>query len=506
MEMSDGKPCGRAILPQRAADDPGYVCLMHSHDYNKDHAAFERELLSIRDGSSIHNRLKHKFDFQGFVFIRPNFANWSVSSLFGQIEINFAGATFGDYADFSDSSFNCNVEFKGARFGRGSNFENTKFAQRVLFWGALFAGHTNFGLASFLKGAEFSHAVFRGEANFARTVFSDSAVFRGVSFGGSAYFSASFAMDADFSGATFAESAEFYRVGFSRIVDLRSTDFRKPRDVVFHRVNNVNQRNLPGMRARLVGCLLDGIRFEDVNWNRKNSRIYLEDEADLCGGTRKNGTKPQADDQPPILTHELVADAYRRLVNNFEKSRQYVWAEECFLGEMEMRRRNPRYFPLARFDWARNFYARYSWARRFGENITFTGFYRWLSNYGSSYGRAFGILAAFLILFALLLPWFGLRMSADLKAQASGPSTDPGSSEASVISWKCAMTHPHPFKELTHTFDAGFWDAFEVAAFQRNRTIAPATTGARRAEIFESIVMPGQFALLLLAIRRRFRR
>jgi hypothetical protein len=59
---------------------------------------------------------------------------------------------------------------------------------------------------------------------------------------------------------------------------------------------------------------------------------------------------------------------------------------------------------------------------------------------------------------------------------------------------------------LAHTFDAGFWDAFEVAVFQKNRTIEPATTGARRAEIFESIVIPGQFALLLLAIRRRFRR
>jgi uncharacterized protein YjbI with pentapeptide repeats len=509
VEMADGKPCGRAVIP-RAMDDLAYVCLMHSHDPNKGYSlseAFERELNSIRDGSSIHNRVKNKMDFQGFVFFKPIFANWSVSSLKAKIEINFARATFKGRADFGYSSFDCIVNFKGARFEQGSDFEHTMFADRVHFWLASFSGPTNFSWASFAKVTEFSRTVFSGETNFARAVFSDNAVFRGASFGQGTYFSASFAKDADFSGAVFEDSAEFYRVSFSRTADFSSTEFRKPTAVVFHRVNNVDQNKSAGMRARLAGCLLEAIRFEDINWNRKDGRIYLEDEADLYSGADGDGRGFQGDEEPAaVLTHELVADAYRRLVNNFEKSRQYVWAEECFLGEMEMRRRNPRHFFFARFDWARNFYAKHSWARKSGETISIASFYRWLSNYGSSYARAFCVLMALLVLFAVLLPEFGLRMPADSKMQALCPAAIPGSSEAATISWHCAMAHPHWFRELAHTFDAGFWDAFEVAVFQKNRTIEPATTGARRVEIFESIVIPGQFALLLLAIRRRFRR
>jgi uncharacterized protein YjbI with pentapeptide repeats len=457
-------------------------------------------------GISIHNRAKSKLDFQGFVFFKPMFANWRISMGDG-IEINFAHATFARHADFSNSRFDCEVNFSGARFERGSQFEYARFAHPVRFWGVSFCGGTYFSWASFAKCADFSRAAFQSETRFAKTIFSNDAVFSGVSFDRSTFFAATFANIADFRGATFEDSAEFYRVVFSSIADFRNAAFRKPTEVIFHRVNNVDQNDSPGMRARLVGCLLENIRFEDVNWNRKNGRMYLEDEADLYSSTGRDGKRPsKVNQEAGLLTHELVADAYRRLVNNFEKSRQYVLAEECFLGEMEMRRRNPRHFFLARFDWGRNFYVNYGWARKLGENVSLPSFYRSLSNYGSSYVRAFSVLVAFLLLFAILLPVFGLRMPADSKTQASCPTAILGSSEATAISWQCAVAHPHWARELAHTFDAGFWDAFEVAFFQKNRTIEPATIGARRVEILESIALPGQFALLLLAIRRRFRR
>ena len=108
--------------------------------------------------------------------------------------------------------------------------------------------------------------------------------------------------------------------------------------------------------------------------------------------------------------------------------------------------------------------------------------------------------------FAVFLPLFGLRMPSDSKVQAQCPLAALNSPESAVISWRCALKHPQPVRQFVHTFDAGWWDAMEVAVFQRNRTIEPATAGARRLEMIEMIVIPGQFALLLLAIRRRFRR
>src|SRR5260221_3898158 len=222
VEMSDGEPCGRAVHPQRTAEDTCYVCLMHSHDYNKDQALFDAEIRSIMGGTSIYNREKNKLDFQSFVFFKPTFTNWGIS-LGDGIEVNFTRATFARRADFSNAYFDCEVNFSGARFDRESHFEYARFVQSARFWGASFSGGAYFSYSKFVKGGDFSNAAFRGDAHFARTVFSDSAIFKAVSFCGDTFFAASFANVADFSGATFEAGAQFYRVAFSSFVDFRNT-------------------------------------------------------------------------------------------------------------------------------------------------------------------------------------------------------------------------------------------------------------------------------------------
>jgi len=499
VEMSDRKPCGRPVHQQRWADDPDYVCIMHTHDPNKEYGsyseAFEQELRSICEGRSIHNRTQNKWDFQSFVFFKPNFANWLCGA---KKEINFSAATFAKVADFSGSSFDRDVDFKGARFREGATFERTTFEQQARFWSVLFAGQANFGWASFAD-ADFSQAVFQGEAAFGRARFSGSAKFWYVTFDGLTRFSSTtFSREADFRGAIFAHEALFHLTKFSGIANFRWVYFKNSEHAVFHRINEAG----PGLRVRFADSLLENVRFEDVNWNRKDRRICLQDEADLGGAPDAT----EVDNPAAVLTFELVADVYRRLVNNFEKRRQYEWAEECFLGEMEMRRRNPRHFLLGRLAPVKRLHESFSWARWLGENVSLTSLYCGLSKYGSSYTRALGVLIGFIVLFAVLLPAFGLRMPADSRVQAQCPLAVGGSSEAAVISWGCALRHPQLARQVIHTFDAGLWDALEVAVFQKNRTIEPATAGARRLENFETVVIPGQFALLLLAIRRRFRR
>jgi hypothetical protein len=505
VEMSDGKPCGRPLHLNRTARDHGYVCLMHSYDQDKNSDAFEQELLAIYDGTSVYNRTKGKWDYQGFVFFKSKF---SVISLAGT-QSNFAKATFAKYADFSQSLFDRDVDFTGASFTKGASFEQTRFQGQALFVRASFAEDANFAWTSFGEEARFYSAHFHDGANFAKAEFSRSAKFGEAVFGGTAYFGlARFLQDADFVRATFTKAVEFGFVDFLGIVDFRWTSFEDPAQTVFHRINNMNMgRGNVGLRLRLKGCLLEGVRFEDVHWDRTDGRIYLQDEADLReaveGGpvdTSEHGGRSS------VLTHEIVADVYRRLVNNFEKSRQHEWAEQCFLSEMEMRRCNPRHFLFANRDLAKRLYAKVGWARWLGENVSLTSSYRLLSSYGSSYGRAFGVLMGFILLFAFLLPAFGLRMPLASKAQALCPYSDPRYPDSAMISWRCALEHPQRARQLIHTFNAGLWDALEVAAFQKSRTVEPANAGARRLEIVESIVVPGQLALLLLAIRRRFRR
>jgi len=115
-------------------------------------------------------------------------------------------------------------------------------------------------------------------------------------------------------------------------------------------------------------------------------------------------------------------------------------------------------------------------------------------------------LAALLIAFALLLPGFGLRMSPDSKIQAVCPGTAPGTLEASVISWSCAAHHSQRLRALWGTLKAGSLVSLEIATFQKAPALVPANGGARVAAIFESVMIPGQLAIFLLALRRRFRR
>ncbi len=164
-------------------------------------------------------------------------------------------------------------------------------------------------------------------------------------------------------------------------------------------------------------------------------------------------------------SYELVASAYRQLINNFERARAYDLAEDCSVGAMEMTRLDP------------NQPRRVRW----GLNI-----YKWASLYGSSYTQALwklGILiAAFIVLFAVA----GL---------------EPKPTEAKTL-----IQVPSAWPESLIRLGAGFLHSFEVATFQRNPIFTPINVYGRIVAIIETVLIPGQLALLFLALRRRFRR
>ena len=149
-----------------------------------------------------------------------------------------------------------------------------------------------------------------------------------------------------------------------------------------------------------------------------------------------------------------------------------------------MRRRDPEHFA-----WPfRKLYKRYPWARSLGEQISVVNFYRLLSNYGSSYTRALEVLAMLVFLFGVLfaLPWAGLE------AAASG--TVASSVELNI------------WIQVSENFLTGMLYSLEVASFQRYRLHIPTSYFGRVVSALETVVIPAQLALLLLALRRRFRR
>lgn len=323
----------------------------------------------------------------------------------------------------------------------------------------------------FTQDTNFAYAEFRvGDAYFYDATFCGNASFEGASFCGDAYFVR----------AKFRQALSLEETLFGGVADFRETRFDQPARVLFRGINAPEGRG--GLRLRLTNCLVDGVRFEDVRWYKRKHRLVLQDECDVN------------DIRDP--THELVADAYRRMVNNFERVRQYQLAEECIIGEMEMRRCNPRHFILAGRLVSERFYERHRWARWLGQNISVLNLYRLLSSYGSSYFRAFGCLAGFaLLFFPCLFGLFGLRR------------TDLPLTTSPTISWQASLNEEgRPYDELWQTYKTALLATLETATLQRNPYVIPATGAGRGVAVGVVLVMPGQLALLLFALRRRFRR
>jgi len=501
--MSDEEPCGRPIRPTPSELDPVPVCLMHSSDPNKDLAPFRHEINAILASKSIYNRPKDTFDFTHFVFPIGDFTRVKFTQ-----NARFDGATFTRSADFSMATFTQNAFFNFPMFTGDAVFHFTKFTQDTVFNLATFTQDAIFRCAKFTQDADFTGAEFIQNANFA---------------------SAKFTQNAHFNSAMFKQNAFFPEATFTGIADFSYAHFQQPQRVLFERVNAESDT---GLKARFRNCLLDGVRFEDVNWHRERGRIFLQDEADLAG----------TPDSPPTATHELVADAYRRLVNNFEKTRAYELAEECVIGEMEMRRLNPRKWLFA--TWVEpsavlERWIRYRWigwffyllsrvrsrigtladriykeqqplARWLGAHFSMINFYRFFSRYGSSYVRALAWLVFFLlVLFPFLFAWSGIRPADPASAVRQvtprfAPLPDP------LISWSqaCCARGPGGNRsiDLVYTYRSALLATLEVITFQKERTFVPAHWEGKMAAALLLAAASGQLTLLLLALRRRFRR
>jgi hypothetical protein len=474
VEMSDSEPCGRLIHSSPTGADEEPVCLMHSRDPKKDKVKFRQEIDAILDGTSDHQS-RDKYDFTHFVF--PDRAN-------------FTNVGFALDADFSDATFTQLADFGRATFTQLADFGSATFTDAADFRWATFTHAADFRWATFTQTADFSRATFTQTADFSRATFTHAADFTWATFTRAAGFDwATFTQTAHFRFATFTRAAEFGWATFSQVADFSGARFEQPARVLFEQVNRESDA---GLRARYINSCIEEVSFTDVHWHLLQGRMVLQDELDIITGERNE--------------HGLVAVAYRQLVNNFEKVRNYELAEDCFIGAMEMRRLAPRNFLLGRREPFRRLYEKYLWARKVGGWISVVNAYRLLSIYGSSYTRALAVLFGLLLLCALLFPAFGLRMTENSRPQGVQTSTVAFCPQEASISWCRAWVNDERARELWRTFKAGAWAALEVATFQRRPTVEPTTTWGRRLAIPEMVAIPAQLALFFLALRRRFKR
>jgi uncharacterized protein YjbI with pentapeptide repeats len=402
--------------------------------------------------------------------------------------IDLSGRRFAKPLRLRGTTFSGVAGFKRATFSGEANFQRATFSGEAYFWGVTFSR------VSSLEVARFEFATFSGEAYFQGATFSEQAYFQGATFSGEAYFQgATFSGAAYFSGAefwhiTFGGEAHFWGATFSGAASFRGETFKgecrfvevtldEKARVVFDRANL--------RQASFLGTNLERIHFRDVEWPSKGRRQVLWDEF-------PHDEFPHEEGQPD---YEKVAENYRQLVLNYEAKRDFDTAEEFHIGEMEMRRKKKGKKAEYKAVEAKSRGMKLLW-RCWGV-INGYSIYKFLSNYGTSYLRGFLVLLVWLVLFSGIFLYTGLKPSKEHKDSLHDINYELClHTPCQRASWQQKVSDSA--KTLVFTLS--------LLTFQKDRLYEPATACTQFWICIAVPLLAGQTALVLFAIRRRFKR
>lgn len=250
--------------------------------------------------------------------------------------------------------------------------------------------------------------------------------------------------------------------------------------------------NLSG--AKLIGANLSGAnlsmanlnktKFDNTNISRCRFLLSKICNADLINATWSNSKELDFGKFNPFrhkrkivydeveandkATWEYVGDIYRQLKINYENKRDFAEAGDFGYGQMEMKRKSMT-----------------------GLTRIFCTFYKWFSGYGEMPSLAAVWLLLFLLLFPLAYMFNGIEPrtpATKLEKIHYGPSW-------SFPNWQAVCD-----------FGGAFVHTLQVATIQKDKAYQSYDHPGRVLEILEVILFPVQITLLVLALKRKFRR
>jgi len=413
-------------------------------------------------------------------------------------------------AGFDRAVFALDANFQSAILELEGRFSETTFHQNADFNGASFAGKAIFGGACFLRAADFTFATFTEGANFVQATFSHGAVFRSAAFNQKADFcEAAFAESAFFNDAIFKLTARFLKASFQGTASWRGSRFF---DKAEFRQTDFNPQVDGHESAYFSLAMFDkpsGVVFDEVDL----SRVFFHDcdvsqvwfTSSVRWATRGDGrglavyeeTIPLREYRARELNRSgnrdygAVAQIYQQLKKNYDSRLDYWTANQFHFAEMEMKR-------LAAPEEGRLLGLRgWFYHRGWGDpRMILLALYRYASDYGNSYWKPMFWLFATVILFGALLPLPGVG----LNRQGTGHS------ETYTSEWRVGdHAKPNIWAEI-RLVGKGAITSADTSTFQKAPEYAPAYPWGRVLAIFETLLTSTLFALLLLAIRRQFRR
>lgn len=484
--------CGRKLhaAPQGIDEQP--VCLMHSKDEQKQSGQLFEEFWRVFE-EILNEAGDTEAHFERFVFpgFQPTTRNFRAICLFD-------GATFTQMADFYSATFARSASFCRATFVHSADFELAQFENKADFNGAKFKGKVDFSDVGFGKAADFTRAIFTKRVYFGSASFTENADFSFAHFKQAAFRFTNFMQKAAFVGATFEEIADFEEAEFHAIADFRETEFldqAKFRCTLFEGTpsanfslarfsepENVVFSNTDLSRVLFTNCDVSAIQFApSVRWSNRNSgrRVAIFDESLLLDPTLSYLNSDYG------INHAEVEQTYHHLKKNYDLKLDYRKADEFHFGEMEMRRLEIRTHPIALKPWLglRRWLGAEAW-------------YRYASDYGNSYTKPAWWLASVLLVAALCFPICGL--------EAKDRKNEPAVTYSGL--WNRNDTWTNNCWTEGKLLGKSAIAAIDSASFQRNPEYMPTYPWGRVAAILETLLTSTLFGLLLLAIRRQFKR
>jgi hypothetical protein len=226
-------------------------------------------------------------------------------------------------------------------------------------------------------------------------------------------------------------------------------------DVFFEKNARLTFKNCDLTKMICPGLAIEYVRIENPTWPKDNRRVLI--------AAHKARLKPLDQDIQPLI------EQYRKWITLFEGTRDYRISEDFYFQEMDLQRQQKD----------TGFFHR-----------QFLLLYKILSGFGTSYRQAALWLLVFLVLASIAFMFNGL---------------EPAIGQAEpAIKYNCAFDILN--KNFLSNFGHAFAHVLALVTFQKDKIyVAIGSTGSAVASA-TLMVVSAQLAILLFAIRRRFRR
>lgn len=402
--------------------------------------------------------------------------------------------TFPLSVDLSNTRFLQGASFQGCIFERGVNGDADFAGHEARFEDCTFRGHSSFRprnarlislrSSTFVAGFELVPRDSGATIDLRFTRISGLASVRALDYGQPGYGRRFDVAQIDASDMTIEKEASLELAGLTTqqlsasglilqdkaslyISDVDPGDFYL-QDMRMTDKANVSLHLVNLAKARLSGTNVERFSFSNVDWPRSKHRCCLFEE---------NGI-PQANQSADL--RELVAENYRQLVLNYEARRNYALAEMFHFGEMELARES-----------AAATYPKY--LQRLGRYLNAHWVYRALSCYGTSYKRALAILILWVVLFASLFMVTGFR-------EPNGPIVKYD------LTFCAGPQGCTAWKVIAVDFRKSLAMTLAISTLQKDRPSSPEGLAGSVLTSVLVVMSSAQAALLLFAVRRKFRR